>query len=109
MSAAVADVRKLTFLEKLSYGSGDFGYSLAYNMASAFLLYYYTNVVGLPAAAVGTIFLAARLLDAVIDILVGIAVDKTRSRWGARVPISCSLRYHIAWSSSWCSPCPTGR
>ncbi|NLR70570.1 MFS transporter [Novosphingobium sp. ERN07] len=58
------------------------GTSLAYNMASGFLLFYYTNVVGLPAAAVGTVFLIARLLDAVIDVVVGIAVDKTRSRWG---------------------------
>lgn len=77
---------RLTLTERLSYGFGDFGYSLAYNMAGAFLLYYYTVVAKLPAAAVGTIFLAARLLDAVIDILVGIAVDKTRSRWGRTRP-----------------------
>ncbi|WDF75044.1 MFS transporter [Novosphingobium sp. KACC 22771] len=73
---------KLSFVERLSYGFGDMGTSLAYNMASGFLLFYYTNVVGLPAASVGTVFLIARLLDAVIDVLVGIAVDKTRSRWG---------------------------
>lgn len=77
---------RLSLAERASYGFGDFGYSLAYNMAGAFLLYYYTTVVGLPAAAVGTIFLAARLLDAVIDPLVGIAVDKTRSRWGRTRP-----------------------
>lgn len=73
---------KLRLVERVSYGFGDMGTSLAYNMASAFLLFYYTNVVGLPAASVGTVFLVARLLDAVIDVLVGIAVDKTRSRWG---------------------------
>ncbi|MEO7544108.1 MAG: glycoside-pentoside-hexuronide (GPH):cation symporter [Novosphingobium sp.] len=72
--------------ERLSYGFGDLGYSLPYNMASGFLLYYYVSVVKLPAAAVGTIFLTARLLDAVIDFLVGIAVDKTRSRWGRTRP-----------------------
>ena len=76
----------LSLTERLSYGFGDFGYSLAYNMAGAFLLFYYTNVAMLPAAAVGTIFLAARLLDAVVDILVGIAVDKTRTRWGRTRP-----------------------
>jgi sugar (glycoside-pentoside-hexuronide) transporter len=73
---------KLSFIERLSYGLGDMGTSLSYNMASGFLLFYYTNVVGLPAASVGTVFLVARLLDAVIDVLVGIGVDKTRSRWG---------------------------
>lgn len=77
---------RLSLAERASYGFGDFGYSLAYNMAGAFLLYYYTTVVGLPAAAVGTIFLVARLLDAVIDPLVGIAVDKTRSHWGRTRP-----------------------
>lgn len=77
---------RLRLSEKLSYGFGDMGYSLPYNMASGFLLLYYVNVVGLPAAAVGTIFLVARLLDAVIDMGVGIAVDRTRSRWGRTRP-----------------------
>jgi sugar (glycoside-pentoside-hexuronide) transporter len=74
------------FAERLSYGFGDLGFSLPYNMASGFLLLYYVNVVGLPAAAVGTIFLVARLMDAVIDMMVGIAVDRTRSRWGRTRP-----------------------
>ncbi|MDQ1231802.1 MFS transporter [Sphingomonas sp. SORGH_AS_0879] len=73
---------ELGFVERVSYGFGDMGTSLAYNMASGFLLFYYTNIIGLPAAAVGTVFLVARLMDAVIDVLVGIAVDKTRTRWG---------------------------
>ncbi|MBC2665490.1 MFS transporter [Novosphingobium flavum] len=77
---------RLPFAERLSYGFGDLGTSLAYNMASGFLLYYYTDVVRLPAAAVGTVFLVARLLDAIIDILVGIAVDRTHSRWGRTRP-----------------------
>jgi GPH family glycoside/pentoside/hexuronide:cation symporter len=78
--------KKLTFVERLSYGFGDMGTSLAYNMASAFLLFYYTDVVKLPAAAVGTVFLVARLLDAVIDMVVGVAVDKTRTRFGRTRP-----------------------
>ncbi len=77
---------KLSLTERISYGMGDMGTSLAYNAASGFLLFFYTNVIGLPAAAIGTVFLVARLLDAVIDILVGIAVDKTRSRWGRTRP-----------------------
>jgi len=77
---------RLRLREKLSYGFGDIGFSLPYNMASGFLLLYYVNVVKLPAAAVGTIFLVARLLDAVIDMIVGIAVDRTRSRWGRTRP-----------------------
>lgn len=76
----------LSLKERVSYGLGDFGYSLPYNMVSATLLFYYVSVIKLPAAAVGTIFLVARLMDAVIDILVGIAVDRTNSRWGRTRP-----------------------
>jgi sugar (glycoside-pentoside-hexuronide) transporter len=76
----------LSLKERLSYGFGDVGFSLPYNMASGFLLYYYISIVKLPAASVGTIFLVARLMDAVIDMLVGIAVDKTRSKWGRTRP-----------------------
>lgn len=77
---------RLSLKEKLSYGFGDMGFSLPYNMASGFLLLYYVNVVKLPAVAVGAIFLVARLMDAVIDMLVGIAVDRTQSRWGRTRP-----------------------
>lgn len=76
----------LSLKERLSYGFGDMGFSLPYNMASGFLLIYYVNVVRLPAAAVGTIFLVARLLDAVIDMVVGVTVDRTRTRWGRTRP-----------------------
>jgi sugar (glycoside-pentoside-hexuronide) transporter len=76
----------LSLKERLSYGFGDIGFSLPYNMASGFLLYYYISIAKLPAASVGTIFLVARLMDAVIDMLVGIAVDKTRSKWGRTRP-----------------------
>jgi GPH family glycoside/pentoside/hexuronide:cation symporter len=77
---------RLRLVERLSYGFGDVGFSLPYNMASGFLLFYYVNIVRLPAEAVGTIFLIARLLDAVIDMGVGIAVDRTHSRWGRTRP-----------------------
>ena len=76
----------LSLVERLSYGFGDLGTSLSYNMASGFLLFYYTDVVGLPAATVGTVFLIARMLDAVIDMVVGVAVDRTQSRWGRTRP-----------------------
>jgi len=79
-----ADTLRLT--EKLSYGLGEFAYALPWNLVGAFLLYYYTDVAQLPVAAVGTLFLTARLFDAAIDIGVGIRVDKTRSRWGRTRP-----------------------
>lgn len=77
---------RISLREKLSYGFGDFSYALVWNVVGAFLLYYYTDVAGLAAAAVGTLFLTSRLLDAVVDLTVGVWVDKTRSRWGRTRP-----------------------
>jgi GPH family glycoside/pentoside/hexuronide:cation symporter len=47
-----------------------------------FLTFYYTDVVGLPAVFVGTLFLLARVTDAIIDPLMGMVADRTRTRWG---------------------------
>ena len=96
----------LSFREKCSYGLGDIGFSLAYNMASGFLLLYYLNVVKLPAAAVGTIFLISRLLDAVVDMIVGISVDKTRSRWGRTRPwfLFSALPYALIFIATFSVP-----
>ncbi|MEO7656660.1 MAG: glycoside-pentoside-hexuronide (GPH):cation symporter [Sphingomicrobium sp.] len=77
---------ELRLREKLSYGLGDFGYSLLWNVVGAFLLYYYTDVALLAPAAIGTLFLTSRLLDAGVDLGIGIWVDKTRSRWGRTRP-----------------------
>jgi sugar (glycoside-pentoside-hexuronide) transporter len=71
---------------KIAYGIGDFGFGLTWNMVGAFLLYFYTDVALLPAAAVGTLFLLSRLLDAAFDPVVGVLVDRTRSRWGRARP-----------------------
>ncbi len=76
----------LSLREKVSYGFGDFAFSLSWNAAAAFLLYFYTNIALLSAAAVGALFLVSRLLDAAIDLGVGVLVDRTRTRWGRTRP-----------------------
>ena len=72
----------LTLREKAGYGLGDFGFNLYWANISAFLLIFYTDVMGLAAAAVGTMMLVTKLVDAVTDPLVGALADRTRSRWG---------------------------
>jgi sugar (glycoside-pentoside-hexuronide) transporter len=81
-----AAVKKLSLKERLSYGAGDIGSNLSWNLVGSFLLFYYTDVAHLPAATLGTVFLVARILDAVIDPFFGLAVDKTRSRFGKARP-----------------------
>jgi GPH family glycoside/pentoside/hexuronide:cation symporter len=68
------------------YGSGDFGFAVVIHMTGLFLLYFYTDVYGIPAAAAGTIFLVARIWDAVNDPMMGFISDRTRSRWGRYRP-----------------------
>jgi glucuronide carrier protein len=66
----------------LGYGLGDFANNLAFSLSTTFLLYYYTDVSGLSAAAVGTMFLVVRLWDAFADLFAGRVVDRTMTRWG---------------------------
>jgi glucuronide carrier protein len=73
---------KLKVRTVLGYGAGDFGFNLAFSLSTSFLLYYYTDVAGISAAAVGTMFLVVRLWDAFADLLAGRLVDRTMTRWG---------------------------
>ena len=74
--------RPLTATALVGYALGDFGCNLAFTLASTFLLYYYTDVAGLSAAAIGTMFFVVRLWDAFADLFAGRAVDRTMTRWG---------------------------
>ena len=73
---------KLRISQLLGYGAGDMANNLAFSMASMFLLLYYTDVAGIPAAAAGTILLVVRIWDALADLVAGGLVDKTSTRWG---------------------------
>ena len=73
---------KLGIRSVIGYGAGDFANNLAFSLSTTFLLLYYTDVVGLPAAAIGTMFLIVRLWDAFADLFAGRMVDRTMTRWG---------------------------
>ncbi|MBB5439697.1 GPH family glycoside/pentoside/hexuronide:cation symporter [Pedobacter sp. AK017] len=73
---------KITLKEKIGYGFGDFASSMFWKIFSVYLLYYYTDVFGISAAVVGTMFLITRIWDTALDPIVGIVADMTNSRWG---------------------------
>ncbi|WP_407885634.1 glycoside-pentoside-hexuronide (GPH):cation symporter [Levilactobacillus sp. N40-8-2] len=73
---------KLPWREKFGWATGDFAQNLIYTTISTYLLFFYTNVYGLPAADAATMFLVVRLIDAINDPIVGTIVDKHTSRWG---------------------------
>ncbi|WP_455781132.1 MFS transporter [Megamonas funiformis] len=72
--------------ERLAYGFGDFGCNIIYTAMSAFLLFYYTDYAGVSAFAVGTIMMVSRLFDGVSDIIMGVIVDRTKSKYGKARP-----------------------
>ena len=73
---------KLGFKEKLSYGLGAVGKDLVYMLSASYVLYYFQDVLGVSAIAMGVILLAARVFDAFNDPIMGIIVAKTKTRWG---------------------------
>jgi GPH family glycoside/pentoside/hexuronide:cation symporter len=76
----------LTFREKFAYGLGDMASNFYLGFFGLFLLYYYTDVYGLAPAAVGTMLLVTKIVDAVSDPVMGLVADRTESRWGKYRP-----------------------
>jgi len=74
--------KRLSMVEKLGYGLGDAASNLVFQTIVNFIAFYYTDVVGLTPALVGTLFLVVRVFDAVIDPVMGAIADRTRTRWG---------------------------
>ena len=72
----------LAIKEKAGYGLGDTASNLIFQTIIAFLGYYYIEIVGLSAAAVGTMFLVVRWMDAITDPIMGTISDHTHTRWG---------------------------
>jgi len=72
----------LSFKEKLGYGLGDTASHFVWDMVGFWLLFFYTDVYRIPAAAAGTIMLIARFWDMGIDPVIGIISDRTKTRWG---------------------------
>ena len=68
--------------EKIGYGLGDMSSSMFWKLFGAYLMIFYTDVFGLSAAVVGTMFLITRVWDSLFDPVVGIIADRTESRWG---------------------------
>ena len=87
---AAAPAPRLRFREKLGYGVGDAASNFFFHTFNILLLGYYTDVFGLPAAAVGTMFLVTKLFDAFTDPLMGMIADRTNTRWG-------KFRPYILW------------
>lgn len=83
---------KISFREKVGYGLGDAASSMFWKLFSMYLLFFYTDVFGINAAAVGTMFLITRIWDTINDPIVGVIADRSHSRWG-------KFRPYILWTA----------
>jgi len=77
---------RIDIIERVAYGIGDFGCNLIYANIAAFMIFFYTDVVGMSAAVVGTVILISRVFDGFSDVIVGTLVDRTKSRYGKARP-----------------------
>jgi len=73
---------KLSIKEKVGYSLGDTASHFVWDMVGFWLLFFYTDIYGIPAAAAGTIMLIARFWDMATDPIIGIISDRTNTRWG---------------------------
>lgn len=74
--------KNISLKEKIGYGFGDAASSMYWKIFGMYLLFFYTDVFSLPAAAVGTMFLITRIWDSFFDPVVGVMADRTETRWG---------------------------
>lgn len=77
---------KINLKERISYSIGDVGANVVWATLASFMTFFFTDVAGIGAAVVGTIFLISRFLDAFSDLGMGIIVDRTKSKYGKARP-----------------------
>ncbi|MGD1808495.1 MFS transporter [Dapis sp. BLCC M126] len=97
---------KLNFWTKLAYGAGDLGPAICANVQVFFLLYFFTNVAGLPASLAGSILMIGKISDAVNDPIIGVMSDRTVHPWGRRYPwmIFGALPFGLLFFLQWIVP-----
>jgi glycoside/pentoside/hexuronide:cation symporter, GPH family len=74
--------QKLSFFEKAGYSLGDGAANFVFFLMLLFQLNFYTDTLGITAAAAGWLLLVARLWDAFFDPMMGMLADRTETRWG---------------------------
>ena len=83
---------KVSFKEKVAYGLGDTASNFYWQTFLNFLMYFYTDVFGITAAAAGTMMLVVRTWDTAVDPFMGVIADRTQTRWG-------HFRPYLLWGS----------
>jgi Na+/melibiose symporter-like transporter len=86
------ETQKLSIVEKIGYSLGDSAANFIFQTVMMFLLFFYTDVMGISPLIAGIIFLITRIWDAVNDPMMGAIADRTNTRWG-------KFRPWVLWSA----------
>ncbi|MBE5107558.1 MFS transporter [Bacillus thuringiensis] len=78
--------KQVPLKERISYGLGGTASEITFGMITTYLMFFYTDVSGLSTAAVGTLFLVARVFDAFDSPIIGMLIDRTSTKWGKSRP-----------------------
>lgn len=98
---------KVPFISKLAYGFGDVGCNFSWMFVGNFLMIFYTDVCGIPMAAVSLLMLISRVWDAINDPVIGSLSDRTKTRWGRYRPwllIGAPLTAFVLVLTFWAHP-----
>lgn len=100
-------VRPFGLRDKLGYLFGDFGNDFTFILSTMILTKFYTDVMGVPAAVIGTIMMLARIVDGVTDIAMGRICDRSPSSgagkfkpWLLRMCIPVALTSFLMYQSA---------
>lgn len=95
------------FRDKFGYLMGDIGNDFTFVLSSTFLLKFYTDVMGVPAAVVGTIIMIARFVDAFTDVTMGRICDRSATTrngkfkpWIRRMCVPVAISSFLIYQSS---------
>ena len=81
--------KKLSVSTGLCYAGGDVGCNIVFGMIGTLLTLFYTDYVGISAATVGLVMLLSRCFDGFSDLVMGVIVERTNSKWGKSRPGFC--------------------
>ena len=97
---------QLYLTTKLAFGAGDMGPALTANLLVFFLLPFFTNVAGLNPSLAGSILFIGKITDAINDPIVGVLSDRTRTKWGRRLPwiIFSAIPFGLIFFLQWIVP-----
>ena len=73
---------KVSWLEKVIYGTGDVGLNVMYTLFSSYVMFFYTDVILVNPAIIGTVILISRIFDGVSDLIAGRWIDTHSGKWG---------------------------